>query len=1692
MTLYPNAVDNDVSIIRVDNNITQLGGKAINQLRDAVFAIEKSLGINPMGSQSSLAQRVGVSINEDGSIKTSALTSVGLVTLPIDDAQVGINAGIKEFKLDLDFSTSDLNVLICNNKDLIDALTGFYQDLESKVNAHIGGAPIPDLRHVGSHIDINAVPFDPRDTSFVWGGLKDKDGNPFTATNLMGGLDEVNTNLVTHENNTTGDAHQASGIGVDTSNFNELSQDSDTVQKALDNVDDLAQINIGLHRATMHGGAVPTDARSTPVNDGYETDIVPNTKVTAHVAHNPPGTSPVDSTELGDLVVSFEPDNQNFLFDSQFSQVKVGDQIEIDYGFGIVDVKKIESIRYIQGSDWTVRVSSPNLLDTDGYSDGYGFATIKRPQFDPLVQGVLTSAPANVTPLASYSGVLGSVTLGNPFGAAAVGIGFNSNQIDPTHYNLYLQLYPTGSPTESTIDLEPIDVSGDQGQSVGSYTIDGIIQNINNNFREIGKNYRFIASNVEGNVVIMLADAIDGAAFSIVNGDISSGNLIPGAYLNNVIGNDRPETNFDALGLGAGKGNISGSAFTESYPDPTAAQFPVRVIHPYKGRNYVVNGSLFDRFRDKVATQDGYWEGEIISTNNVGGSTEVTYEIMLDLRTAGLKSGKTMVVQPPIGVVQDNNNTKNYGRFFIKDVSYTLPCPGENAKTLITVINGVHNSATPINTVPVGEFVRIYFSEDSVGFNLDNVVDATPNASNYHRHHEIYVNDKQLTFSHERARMPVQAETASLLTTQDFHITNVSPKLRGYLDLSGSEVRRFVRFYVTSYSATSGQYDGYLGQIPSGGGLGIEKPGPVSSGKKELNTRFYDENGVDFIELRFDETDIVSPGTSILSTDSPRYVDIEIFPTLRNDDELTLLSTCEVNWQPLPVGRNIIANLVDRREIGSITELEFTQSARNYINSANSYLHLNGVFRGFEFQSINTTDNREIYYNGGSGLINGAVATVNAGSVTIPQVIPQGTVVPQVVTWFVCVNESGSFEAVYSTGASKEQVWVQDTDSGNEYFVDSASINEILFERKDLLLISIVNASIASVTITEDDVFDARKFANNEGSTSILLYGDGTNQSEDVLRSLVSLNREVDLDVKLRGNFVINSEIDFSESLGNLNLDGQSATTITVNSSNGLILKENKEIKNINFVYNYELTSFDADDNAHLTTGLSCVNVFTNDTASEANIKILNCRFSGNDVGERPPYIGAYINSRTEKIEISNNYFAQSFNTLNCAIGFLNVPSLTSEVLSEIKIIGNAVDGKGSILLVSQEASNPFFFTKVFVEKNNVQSGIIGFFGSDTVEGAGMASPNTSIYIKENSCFGIIGSDKFGKYLDGSAKSISSTYILNNTCRTIHIFCQEGSFSSLLISGNNLWSTVADSDFNTLPRGMYIQGSLFERVQVVNNNLMATPSVVDTSYDFAIFVSGCGAEVLNNNIALCFSDGGINLVTSNSCRVESNTISRGVNDISYYINLGTGSPTTCLYNRFDSRYNDAAELDENTITGNDNLLIDGNINHIKEIPVSLDKLFNVDDFYYVKDPASVTNIEAINNISTSSVPITTTVRLESSSVNNASLNGIIPINEILPVGAKAISLTLDYITNADWDSGSISLREGTASGIGSSVGPFDFASIPSDTITFDFDDSFNAKDALRYLTVELRSLNPTGPSSEEEVIINNVFVKYTY
>ena len=139
MSNYPSEIDTDAELASIYSNISELSPDALNSLKEAILAIEKTLGIDPQGSAIDLISRLDVSLNSDGTLSASALSSAGLISLPIDNSQIGAGAAILESKIDLDVGTQSLQDQITSNDIDIALLQKQYVDLLTRYLRHIAG-----------------------------------------------------------------------------------------------------------------------------------------------------------------------------------------------------------------------------------------------------------------------------------------------------------------------------------------------------------------------------------------------------------------------------------------------------------------------------------------------------------------------------------------------------------------------------------------------------------------------------------------------------------------------------------------------------------------------------------------------------------------------------------------------------------------------------------------------------------------------------------------------------------------------------------------------------------------------------------------------------------------------------------------------------------------------------------------------------------------------------------------------------------------------------------------------------------------------------------------------------------------------------------------------------------------------------------------------------------------------------------------------------------------------------------------------------------------------------------------------------------------------------------------------------------------------------------------------------------------
>lgn len=1002
MANFPNSQDDDISLPRVDDNIVEIGGEAINALRDAVFAIEQNLGLNLAGTTSDLSTRLNVSLDSIGNIKPSAITSLGLVTLPITDSQISATAAILESKLSLDHSTSSLYNQILTFQSSLQTSLAFISDTGFKLAPHLQGIT---YRHIMQDIDVasNSISYFKNHFNI----FRDN-------SNLYNLFNDINNDLIAHQKSDSTNigtnppinyGHMAAGIYLNSSNFSFIPQTTTDLQNFAEFIDNSNIFLLGTRIQTFYSNGISRTARSGTLLDANNGQlIVPSTEVQTYLRHGG-SSAPIDSIDDGDDIIEFKPDSisiNNNTFDAKFSLIKIGDIINVNYGSfsvgSIIKEKKLTNDGF-GNKRYVVRINTKNS------SDGYFTAQINRPLFNINKYGVLALAQANPP-----TNTLPSLICGNPRSPQVLGINFNADQIDSQHYNLYLQMYPTGNPTDSVINLPAIDISGNKGKTPGKYTIDTIVEATNNAFRTAGFNYRFMAYSYMGEFGIMQTDPYNNTSFSIIAGaldtsgiyDISLSNTI---YPNNIIGVPGSD-NKDALGFGPFNANVASPPYSASFSNSSIAQTPTKIIIPLTRNNYFVNGVERERF-ELEPTQtldqygDGYWPATIIAKTVVPGvRVEVTYQVNLNLSNTGLQAGKTIVV--------NDNSIIDSGRFFIKSIQFNDCACDQGVYTQITVYDAIHSTGvTPFASSGVGKQVSLYFSCDSIGFNIENSSDYAEANISFKRHFEIYINEDGYTFSHERGRLSLSGSTTIINNVNLYSSTElthidiyaISPKLRGYQFSSINKIN----LQITSYNSTTGIFDGYLCQFD---GTNITDSGPLTVGKKGNVVRFYDQTNIEYIDFIFD------PDESVPNFTLTKNIDIQLFPTLSLDKQVMLIGTVQVNDL-----LNKLKYIVDKRQFGNISENDLSISALDYIAKPTQLLQENGIIQGFDIISISSNN---ITLNGGVAVVNGKIIQLNNEVVGIP--IIQETLSPfgqniniNTITWFVCVNDNAEIEFIAST-----------------------------------------------------------------------------------------------------------------------------------------------------------------------------------------------------------------------------------------------------------------------------------------------------------------------------------------------------------------------------------------------------------------------------------------------------------------------------------------------------------------------------------------------------------------------------------------------------------------------------------------------------------------------------------------------------
>jgi hypothetical protein len=213
MSNFPTSLDDDITLPPVSNNINEIGEELFNALREVAFATEAEIGIGASGTAGSIADRLDVCFNPDGTLKPSAITSLSdgltLVGGWITNFHINAAAQIVESKLSLDHPTATLyNTLVTQQSEIDSALT-FIQNSGSKLNPHLAGVT---YRHVLNHIDVSTV-----GSEF----FRNKNNTLRDNTNLYTLFNDINTDYVSHQKadaTSTGTvppdnyAHMAAGV----------------------------------------------------------------------------------------------------------------------------------------------------------------------------------------------------------------------------------------------------------------------------------------------------------------------------------------------------------------------------------------------------------------------------------------------------------------------------------------------------------------------------------------------------------------------------------------------------------------------------------------------------------------------------------------------------------------------------------------------------------------------------------------------------------------------------------------------------------------------------------------------------------------------------------------------------------------------------------------------------------------------------------------------------------------------------------------------------------------------------------------------------------------------------------------------------------------------------------------------------------------------------------------------------------------------------------------------------------------------------------------------------------------------------------------------------------------------------------------------------------------------------------------
>lgn len=255
---YPSELDTSVEIPAIRDNITEIGSDTFNAIRDAIFKIERTLGINPHGATgSTVAERLNKVVDGNGNILETALDKANVLSGPIIDADVSDVAAIRENKLKLNVPTGVLQSQVSEIDARLTAIILQLTALSAQFAAHVNPASLN--RHKGTAISLTAATTLPNDIATL----------SLEAASLQATIETLYNAHINYSGNnisSLNNSHKAGQVYFDNEGLASIIP-SDDVQGALEDVANLQ--SVGLRDSTLNlnsNGRIRTGS----VIDGYE------------------------------------------------------------------------------------------------------------------------------------------------------------------------------------------------------------------------------------------------------------------------------------------------------------------------------------------------------------------------------------------------------------------------------------------------------------------------------------------------------------------------------------------------------------------------------------------------------------------------------------------------------------------------------------------------------------------------------------------------------------------------------------------------------------------------------------------------------------------------------------------------------------------------------------------------------------------------------------------------------------------------------------------------------------------------------------------------------------------------------------------------------------------------------------------------------------------------------------------------------------------------------------------------------------------------------------------------------------------------------------------------------------------------------------------------------------------------------